>query len=151
MKKKENNLSEGSASLLLDTMQENELDIFPQLIENADESGKTILVKHNYYSSDSDHGHALLAAFLDVLSDEVSGIARIILIDSGTHLLCSEDPCYEKFLRLMNGNIKIYVCRESYEIYSVSETDISQDNIELITAQSIVLELLDSNNILTIE
>lgn len=150
MKRTENNGTDGSSSLLLDTINENELDIFPELIDTVSSAHKTILIKHNYYSSDNDHGRALLSAFLDVLSDESDEIAKIILIDSGAHLLVPQDPCHKKFRNIAGGgNIKLYCCRESLDRYADEEP--IQDNIDLISAQSIALELLDSVNVITLE
>ena len=133
----------------IETISENELDIFPQLIDADSVNHRTVLIKHDYYSSDTDHGRALLSAFLDVLSDESGDISNIILIDSGTHLLCLDDPCHKKLMLILSSSVKLYACRESVETYIANE--LIPENIELITAQSIALELLDSNNLFILE
>ena len=149
MKRTENNGIEGASSLLMNKLDENELDIFPELIDTVSSAHKTVLIKHNYYSSDNEHGRVLLSAFLDVLSDESDEIAKIILIDSGAHLLVPQDTCHAKFMNILNSSVKLYVCRESLNRYEGEEP--IQDSIELISAQSIALELLDSTNVITLE
>ena len=61
--------------------------------EKTDEetSTKYVLIKHDFYSSDSDHGRELLSGFLDGLSESSFSSVVVYLIDKGTKLLDKEE------------------------------------------------------------
>ncbi|MCQ2532166.1 MAG: hypothetical protein MJ093_05610 [Saccharofermentans sp.] len=108
-----------------------------------DKSGINILLKHDYYSSDSIHGRELLANFLDCVSNAQISINSIIIIDSGVKL-------FEQFeiKDLLNSCIQkcssVYVCAESLDEYTAS---INEFKNLVITDALIIFEQILSNKI----
>ena len=64
-----------------------ELTPAPEMTMLEEGGTVTVLIKHDYYSSDSDHGRILLGSFLDSLAERGSDLAKVILIDSAVNLL----------------------------------------------------------------
>ena len=73
--------------------------------EKTDEetSTKYVLIKHDFYSSDSDHGRELLAGFLASLSESSFSSVIVYLTDKGTRLLDGSNPLHESMLRLIES------------------------------------------------
>lgn len=119
------------------------LDLYPELLINDNDGNKIVLIKHDYYSSDDEHGRMLLSAFLDVLADESSKISSIFLIDKGVKLLSS----YSLLLKsIREKGVNLVICRESAELYGIMVGD-----HEIYSAHEIALELINTHNIFVIE
>ncbi len=94
------------------------LEILPQE-ENSTASTKTVLIKHDYYSSDSEHGRDLLKAILRALNKPEICNLVIYLVDSGTLLLDKENPAFDSFRPLIAKSEMIIAADESICFYNV--------------------------------
>jgi hypothetical protein len=114
-----------------------------------DENGTvTVLIKHDYYSSDTENGRSLLASFLDSLAECGSNISKVILIDSAVRLLNDDlfAPVIEKLFSLSKYS---YVCEESLNVY---ETEyVSHGNIIVCPASDIAIEIFEADHLITLE
>ena len=130
------------------TEHETDLNLFPDLILDDSNGNLTILIKHDYYSSDSDHGRELLGAFLDVLVDEFSKVSRIFLIDSGVKLLDPSNPLYNAFKTLLDMEFCIASCRESLDAYKIEFE--KSDRKDILSMHEIALELMSAPYLFTL-
>ena len=94
------------------------LEILPQKEDNGS-SAKTVLIKHDYYSSDSDHGRDLLRALLRALNKSNINKLVIYLIDSGTLLLDKENTIFNTFQPLIAKSEMVIVAEESLLFYGL--------------------------------
>ena len=125
-----------------------ELSTAPEMTM-IDESGYiTVLVKHDYYSSDTEQGHILLASVLDSLIDSGNKISKVILIDTAVRLL-NDVSFAQKIERLFKLSRSSYVCEESLTYYDIDY--ISHGNIIICPAADIAIEIIEASHIITIE
>ncbi|MBR6879850.1 MAG: hypothetical protein IKN14_02060 [Clostridiales bacterium] len=125
-------------------------ELFPEL-ESADgivSEGKTVIIKHDYYSSDSDHGRDLLHSFIRALSQ--TKISALILIDSGVRLLSSDDEDTVFFLRRSCEYRIVTACSSSISEYGIDLTDDYKD-IFLLDNDEIAETILSSRDAVIIE
>lgn len=121
------------------------LDVLPQKIDE-DSSSKYVLIKHDYYSSDSDHGRELLADFIKSLCDASYNSIVVYLIDKGTKLLDENNPLFDNMLCLINKSELVVATKESMDFYGIkSESD---NKIVLQSSRSVAEELIYINNLL---
>lgn len=90
--------------------------------EKTDEetSTKYVLIKHDFYSSDSDHGRELLAGFLASIRESSFSSVIVYLIDKGVKLLDESNPLHDSMLRLIEKSEMIIAATESISYYEVS-------------------------------
>lgn len=114
-----------------------------------DENGTvTVLIKHDYYSSDSDHGRILLGSFLNSLAERGNDISKVILIDSAVRLL--DDVSFaQKIEKLFSLSKYSYVCEESLTYFGIEY--VSHGNIIVCPASDISMEIIDAGHLITIE
>ena len=124
------------------------LEVLPQKTDEAD-SSKYILIKHDYYSSDSDHGRKMLKDFLSVLSEASYENIIIYLADKGTMLLDEACPLYEGMLALINRSELIIADKDSIDLYKVNVKD--NPKITIRSMLSISEELIYLPGILVLE
>lgn len=120
-----------------------ELDLYPDLLLDSSDGNLTIVINHDYYSSNSAHGRALLKSFLEVLRDEYNKISRVFIIDSGVLLLSPDNLLFDCFSELCDLDFSIIVCQESIKNYNVSISDFK--SVKAASMHEIALELLSSN------
>lgn len=140
--------SNGSATATVAEETGTDLNLFPDLILDDSNGNLTIVINHDYYSSDSEHGRVLLGAFLDVLADEFSKVSRIFLIDTGVKLLDPSNQLYATFKVLNDMEFSIVCCRESIDNYNIDFA--KKNNTELISMHEIALELMSVPYLFTI-
>ena len=124
------------------------LEILPQKEEN-ESSAKTVLIKHDYYSSDSDHGRDLLRALLRALYKSQINKLVIYLIDSGTLLLDKENALFKTFQPLIAKSEMVIVADESILFYGI-DADIDS-NILTQPLDSIAYDIINLPDILILE
>ena len=124
------------------------LEVLPQKTDEAD-SSKYILIKHDYYSSDSDHGRKMLKDFLSVLCEASYENIIIYLADKGTMLLDEACPLYEDMLALINRSELIIADKDSIDLYKVNLKD--NPKITIRSMLSISEELIYLPGILVLE
>lgn len=133
-------LEEFSSDSLLEVMQE----------KTEDESAsKYVLIKHDFYSSDSDHGREILADFISRLCDSSYKSIIIYLIDKGTLLLDKSNPLFGDMLQLIQKAETVIADQESIDFYGMDI--ISNSKILIQPAGSIAEELIYLSDILTLE
>ncbi len=114
-----------------------------------DENGMlSVLIKHDYYSSDTDQGRKIIGMFLDSLADCGSSIAKIMLIDSSVRLLDDDSFAYrlEKLFGLARYS---YICEDSLSFYEVEYS--AHDNVIVCSATDIAMELFQAGHLITLE
>ena len=124
------------------------LDVMPEKIDEG-VATKFVLIKHDYYSTDSDHGRDILSGFLTSLTDSSYSSIVIYLIDKGVKLLDEENPLYDKMLRLLEKSETVIAAEESFDEYSVSYPVTQKISIESIMSVTEDITYLD--NLLTLE
>ena len=120
------------------------LEVMPAKIDE-DIATKYVLIKHDYYSTDSDHGRELLAGFITNLADSSFDSIVVYLIDKGVKLLDEENPLFDKMLRLIEKSEAVIATEESIEVYNVvfSKTQkISVESFMLVTEDITYLDNL---------
>lgn len=114
-----------------------------------DESGSlSILIKHDYYSSDNDHGRLLLGSFLDTLAESGDQISKLILIDSAVRILEDSD-LFAKLLKLIELSKYTYICDDSLAYFDIEYS--SHDNVIVCSASDISLELFQTDRLIVLE
>lgn len=124
------------------------LDVMPEKIDEG-VATKFVLIKHDYYSTDSDHGRDILSGFLTSLTDSSYSSIVIYLIDKGVKLLDEENPLYDKMLRLLEKSETVIAAEESFDEYNVSYPVTQKISIESIMSVTEDITYLD--NLLTLE
>ena len=113
----------------------------------SDGSRVTLLIRHDYYSSDSEHGRALIKTFLETVLD-TQNVGTILLIDSGVKLLKEGSPCLSVLNEIININVPRVLCSsESLSNYGTACPDFAEE----VSSRAIFLEILESSRLITIE
>ena len=119
------------------------------LDKTEDESAtKYVLIKHDYYSSDSDNGREMLSAFLAGLCESSFHLV-IYLVDTGTKLLDKSNQLFEDMLPLIEKSEMVIADMESIYIYSVNVLDNAK--IEKQSMRSIAEDLIYLPDVLILE
>ena len=94
------------------------LEILPQK-DDSNATSKTVLIKHDYYASDSEHGRELLKTLLRALNKPNICNLVIYLVDSGTLLLDKDNPLFDSFRPLIAKSEMIIAADESLTFYNI--------------------------------
>ena len=114
-----------------------------------DESGMlTVLIKHDYYSSDNDHGRLLLGSFLDTLTESGDPVNKLILLDTAVRLL-EDSILFAKLLKLIEHSKFTYICDDSLAYFDIEYS--SHDNVIVCSASDLSLELLQTDRLIVLE
>ena len=114
-----------------------------------DESGNlTVLIKHDYYSSDNDHGRLLLGSFLDTLTESGDPVNKLILLDTAVRLL-EDSILFAKLLKLIEHSKFTYICDDSLAYFDIEYS--SHDNVIVCSASDLSLELLQTDRLIVLE
>ena len=124
------------------------MEVMQQKIED-DVSSKYVLIKHDYFSTDSEHGRELLKSFLDVLTHSDFKNLIIYLTDKGTRLLDANNPLYDTFCPLILKSEMVIADDESITFYGVSCSTDSKISIQ--SFNSIAEDIVFIPNILILE
>jgi hypothetical protein len=128
-----NEITESSAATVI--------EVLPEECKK-DTSSKTVLIKHDYYSSDTVHGRELLSSFLSSLRKSSYTSLIIYLVDSGTLLLDRSNPLFEQ-MRLLSANAEMIVAAdESIAFYGIEDSGnpkVIVQSMDLITEDLICL------------
>ena len=122
----------------------------PSAIELGNEGKITVLIKHDYYSSDSAHGRSLLHACLASLLRNNHAIRTLILVDSGVKLLDKSNEESELIEKLAEISSESYYCTASAEEYLAGDFDIIS-NLSGISEDSVFDLLALTTNLFVIE
>jgi len=116
--------------------------------EEGESSSKFVLIKHDYYSSDSDYGRKVLSVFISCLCDSQYSNLNIFILDSGTLILNDNHPLYSKINQLIAKAKTVVVDNESIEINSICHIN---SKVEIRPIESIVEDLVYLRNVLVLE
>ena len=125
-----------------------ELTPAPDMTMLDESENLSILIKHDYYSSDNDHGRMLLASFLDTLAESGDSISKIIIIDSAVRLL-EDESCSAKLIKLFALSKYSYICDDSLAYFDIDYS--SHDNVIVCSASDISMELIQTGRLITLE
>lgn len=120
------------------------LEVLPEKTDE-DNSTKYVLIKHDYYSTDSEHGREILSGFLTSLINSSYNSIVIYLIDKGVKLLDESDPLYNKMNRLIEKSESVIAAEDSIILYNVNlsnESKIVQESLTSITSDIVYLDHL---------
>ena len=125
--------------------------ILEELQEKLDEdnSSKYVLIKHDYYSSDSDHGRELLRSFLNKLCESSFKSIIVYLIDEGTLLLDESNPLYQDMQQLINRSELIFADKEIIEQHQIKCSESAR--FILLNPDSIAEEIIYLSDLLILE
>ena len=114
----------------------------------SDDNGRlSVLIKHDYYSSDTESGRILLGSFLDSLAECGDALLNVFLVDSAVRLLY--DPYLSaKLSKLLSLSRYSYICEESLAAFDV-EYD-SHDNVIVCPASDISMQIIQSAHLVTL-
>ena len=126
-----------------------ELDLLTDVALDVNESANSIsvLLKHDYYSTDNDNGRALLDSLLDGLILAADRINMIIITDSAVRLLESSS----KLINLIKLVHLTLVCRDSADYYEVQIPEDKELQINIVPINDITDEIIESRPDLIIE
>lgn len=124
------------------------LEVMPQKTDN-DTSSKYVLIKHDYYSSDSDHGREMLKSFFNALAHSEFKSLIIYLVDKGTLLLDNNNPLFDIFQTLISKSEIVIADDESITKYQISCDLDSKISIQAFC--SIAEDIVFLQNVLTLE
>ena len=142
-----NNL-EFSEDVIQDYSDKAVLEVLQQK-EDDDVSSKYILIKHDYYSSDSEHGRELLKSFFKAINNSRFNNLIIYLVDKGILLLNKSNPLYDSFCELINRSEMIIAAKESLDLYGIDPD--KDSGIVKQSADSIAEDILLLPGILILE
>ena len=120
------------------------LEVLPEKTDE-DNSTKYVLIKHDYYSTDSEHGREILSGFLTSLINSSYNSIVIYLIDKGVKLLDESDPLNNKMNRLIEKSESVIAAEDSIILYNVNlsnESKIVQESLTSITSDIVYLDHL---------
>ena len=120
------------------------LEVLPEKTDE-DNSTKYVLIKHDYYSTDSEHGREILSGFLTSLINSSYNSIVIYLIDKGVKLLDESDPLYNKMNRLIEKSESVIASEDSIILYNVNLSNgskIVQESLTSITSDIVYLDHL---------
>ena len=133
----------------LDQMSDNTMIDVLQEKAGDDCSTKYVLIKHDYYSTDSDFGRHLLKTYLSGLSSSYYNSIVIYLVDKGTRLLDKTNPLYDSLLSLSRKTEVIIADQDSIDEYGVNAGFDSE--ISYQASGSIAEDVIYLNDLLVLE
>ena len=127
-----------------------DIKILPELEIEGSDNSISILIRHDFYSSDNDHGKRLLNDLLLSLQTCGKDIDRIMFIDSGVKLLSSDSLIdHDCLISLINKAQNSCICSDSLDHYGIDSSMLPQKLIT-VTSEEIFSSLLFSHNTITI-
>lgn len=124
------------------------LEVMPQKTDD-ETSSKYVLIKHDYYSSDSDHGREMLKSIFNALAHSEFKSLIIYLVDKGTLLLDNNNPLFDIFQMLISKSEIVIADDESITKYQISCDLDSKISIQAFC--SIAEDIVFLQNVLTLE
>lgn len=124
------------------------LEVLPQKTDEGS-SSKYVLIKHDYYSSDSEHGRNLLASFLASITESSYHSVVVYLVDKGVLLLDKSNPLYEQMQLLIKKAEMVIVDEDSAFFYEIN--DCADTKISVQSFKSISEDILYSSDLLILE
>ena len=121
---------------------------FPELEMDESESGVSLLIRHDFYSSDNEHGQKLLNSLLMQYLDSNKKISNLFIVDSGVRLLDSENDYLVAVSDLLHIADEVFVCKDSVDYYGtlIEETP----NMSMIDSNDFFALVINQKNLIQI-
>lgn len=128
-----------------------QLNLFPYSELDDDLSDRFLLIKHDYYASNNESGKILLSSILEYFMNNISRIAGVYFVDSGTRLISdSTDNCYASFINLLKENgVHLAYLTDSFTFYNHDSTNI--DGTVGLNSSTFFAEIFNLPSLITIE
>ena len=126
------------------------IEVEPEAIEITHGRSFSVLIKHDYYSSESSHGRDLLNAFLCALQSRKADIAGIFVVDSGVRMLSDSNSLHNDLKDLCGDVAVVTVCLDSLEEYGLELSDLPS-NFETMDAISFAGAVINIPNLIILE
>ena len=110
-------------------------------------NGLSVLIKHDYYSSDNDNGRMLLNKLLDALIMASDRVFLLILTDSAVNLIQNSD----KIIELMKTTNSTLICSNSADFYNIDVPEELPDNVHIASMSEITEQIIESRPNIIIE
>ena len=126
-----------------------DIKLLPELDISASTDALNILISHDYYSSDTDNGRALLKSLINSLLYSGKEIDNLFLLDSSVKLIDAESESYPLLIKLISISDKAYICSDSVQYYNI-DPFYFPEHINKISSDEIFGIILTCNNLLHI-
>ncbi len=103
-------------------------------------NGLSVLIRHDYYSTDNENGRALLDSMLDGLIMASDRVYLLIITDSAVKLLDSS----AKLLNLMAQSNLTLICGDSAEFYGVNIPEDLNEKVHVAGLADITDQIIES-------
>lgn len=124
------------------------LEVMPLKTEEP-EASKYVLIKHDYYSSDSNHGRDMLGCILSGLAESSFNSLIICLVDKGVLLLDDSNPLNKQMQMLIDKSEMVIVDEDSSFLYGIQTFENAK--VSLQSFKSISEDIIYSSDILILE
>ena len=124
-----------------------ELDEELEMLGEPNGEQYTLLIKHDYYSTDSKLGRELFVHYIDAIIESTI-IDSVLLIDSGVKILNSDHFCHSALNKLLDSSMSECICdSESLTEYGIAPPLYAKP----LSSVAIFKRLLNRSNIIVIE
>ena len=103
-------------------------------------NGLSVLIKHDYYSTDNDNGRALLDSLLDGLILASDRVFLLMITDSGVKLLENSS----KLTELITRTHQTLICRDSAKFYGVTVPSDPDGKVHAVSMADITDQIIES-------
>ncbi|MBO6193013.1 MAG: hypothetical protein J6O00_02410 [Clostridiales bacterium] len=110
-------------------------------------NGLNVLIKHDYYSSDSDNGRRLLNSILDGLIMAGDRLFQLIITDSAVKLIEESDKIND-LLQLANTTL---ICSDSAVFYNVDISKPFPTSVHIVPITDITDQIIETRPIIILE
>ena len=124
------------------------LEVLPERTDESSNS-KYVLIKHDYFSSDSDHGRELLSVYIKRLVASSFNSITVYLTDKGVLLLNKDNPLYDDMCNLIDKAELLIADEESISHYDISIKDDSKIIVQ--SASSVAEDVIYISGLLILE
>ncbi len=127
-----------------------EYEVFPEMEVKSGNDAVTVLIKHDYYSSDNENGRDLLRTFLSELRNSDRTIGMLIITDSATKLLDKDNDLSSVLHDLIVYKSEAHaICKDSASYYMADME--SSEELALYSASAIIELILENPPSIIIE
>ena len=127
-----------------------EYEVFPEMEVKSGNDSITVLLKHDYYSSDNENGRHLLETILSELKNSDRTIGMLIITDSATKLLDKDNDLSSALHDLIIYKAESHaICKDSADYY-MSDIE-SGEELNLYSASAIIELILENPPAIIIE
>ncbi|MCR5592294.1 MAG: hypothetical protein K6F79_00915 [Saccharofermentans sp.] len=110
-----------------------ELELMTDYTVDDTKKSLSVLIKHDFYSSDNDNGRSILEKILDGLLLTSDSISRLIITDSAVKLIESSEV-----LNSLISTVRIsLICKDSMEFYGIESPVLTNEKVRIVPMEEI--------------